>query len=159
MGIFDKFKKEGTKLVGNYKPTSAGVLDIKGSAIEYSTSEINGESNGKGSIAGTGDSINAVIAKKPSTLHKEASTTGTPTVDKILTTKSYTQKYHYTALNGKLPGSSKIDEGSEAKFIPPSSPSVKGRSINTDKSKIPSYSAAKPYKSLFDKDPFVSTKF
>jgi hypothetical protein len=159
MGIFDKFKKEGTKLVGNYKPTSAGVLNIKGSAIEYSTSEINGLSDGAGVVTGGGDSINAVIAKKSSTLHKESSTNDTPTVDKTLTAKSYTQKYHYTALNQKIPGSSKIDEGSEAKFISPSSPSVKGRNINTDKSKIPSYSAAKPYKSLFDKDPFVSTKF
>jgi hypothetical protein len=153
MGIFDKFKKEGTKLVGSYKG------DIKGSAVEYSTSEINGLGDGKGFVTKAGDSINATIAKKGSTLHKEASTLNTPAVDKVLTSKSYTQKYHQTALNPKTPEASKIDEGTAATFIPPSSPSVKGRDINTDKSKIPSYSAAKPYKSLFEKDPFVVTKF
>jgi hypothetical protein len=152
MGIFDKFKKEGTKLVGSYKG------DIKGSDVQYATSEINGLGDGKGFVTG-GDSVSAVIAKKGSELHKEASTLNTPAVNKILTDKSYTQKYNKTALNPATPLASKIDEGSEAVFIAPSSPSIKGRDINTDKSKIPSYSAAKPYKSLFEKDPFVVTKF
>jgi hypothetical protein len=159
MGIFDKFKKEGTKLVPNYKPTSAGALSIKGSAIEYKTGEIQGYSDGKGSLTG-GASINSAIAKPGSILHREASTNETPKkVKDVLNPSSYTQKFHHTALNNVTPDASKIDEGSEAKFVAPSSPSVKGRSINTDKSKIPSYSSSKTYRSLFDKDPFVSTKF
>ncbi len=152
MGIFEKFTKDGTKLVGSYKG------DIKGSALEYSTSEINGIGDGKGFITG-GESINATIAKKPSTLHKEASTTNTPEVKAVLNDKSYTQKYQKTALNPAVPVASTIDEGSEAKFIAPSSPSVKGRDINTTKDKIPSYSSSKTYKSLFEKDPFVVSKF
>jgi hypothetical protein len=152
MGIFEKFKKEGTKLVGSYKG------DIKGSALEYSTSEINGVGDGKGFITG-GDSINATISKKGSTLHKEASTLNTPEVKKVLTDKSYTQKYQKTALNPAVPVASIIDEGSAATFIAPSSPSVKGRNINTTKEAIPSYSSAKTYKSLFEKDSFVVSKF
>jgi hypothetical protein len=159
MGIFDKFKKEGTKLVPNYKPSSTGALSIKGSAIEYKTGEIQGFSDGKGELTG-GDSINAAITKPNSILHNEVSTNETPKkVKDVLNASSYTHKFHHTALNNKIPESSKIDEGSEAKFVAPSSPSVKGRSINTDKSKIPSYSSSKTYRSLFDKDPFVSTKF
>jgi hypothetical protein len=152
MGIFEKFKKDGTKLVGSYKG------DIKGSALEYSTSEINGVSDGFGRIT-NGDSINATIAKKGSTLHKEASTLNTPEVKKVLTDKSYTQRYQKTALNKAVPDASAIDEGSTATFIAPSSPSVKGRNINTTKDSIPSYSAAKTYKSLFEKDSFVVSKF
>jgi hypothetical protein len=159
MGIFDKFKKEGTKLVPNYKPTSTGALSIKGSAIEYKTGEIQGFSDGKGSLTG-GASINSAITKPNSILHNEASTNETPKkVKDVLDASSYTQKFHHTALNNITPDASRIDEGSEAKFVAPSSPSVKGRSINTDKSKIPSYSSSKTYRSLFDKDPFVSTKF
>jgi hypothetical protein len=159
MGIFDKFKKEGTKLVPNYKPTSAGVLNIKGSAIEYKTGEIQGFSDGKGELTG-GASINSAIAQPGSILHREASTNETPKkVKDVLNSSSYTQKFHHTALNNVTPDASKIDEGSTAKFVAPSSPSVKGRNINTDKSKIPSYSSSKTYRSLFDKDPFTSTKF
>jgi hypothetical protein len=152
MGIFEKFTKNGTKLVGSYKG------NIKGSALEYSTSEINGIGDGKGFITG-GDTINKTITSKSSTLHKEASTLNTPEVKKILTSKSYTQKYHKTALNGVVPTASTIDEGSKATFIPPSSPSVKGRNINTTKDAIPSYSAAKTYKSLFEKDQLVLPRF
>jgi hypothetical protein len=152
MGIFEKFKNEGTKLVGSYKG------DIKGSALEYSTSEINGISDGKGFITG-GDSINATISKKGSTLHKEASTLNTPEVKAVLTDKSYTQKYQKTALNPAVPVASTIDEGSVATFIAPSSPSIKGRNINTTKEAIPSYSAAKTYKSLFEKDQLVLPRF
>ena len=78
MGIFEKFTKNGTKLVGSYKG------NIKGSALEYSTSEINGIGDGKGFITG-GDTINKTITSKSSTLHKEASTLNTPEVKKILT--------------------------------------------------------------------------
>jgi hypothetical protein len=152
MGIFEKFTKNGTKLVGSYKG------NIKGSALEYSTSEINGIGDGKGFITG-GDTINKTITSKSSTLHKEASTLNTPEVKKILTNKSYTQKYHKTALNPVVPVASTIDEGSKATFIPPSSPSVKGRNINTTKDAIPSYSAAKTYKSLFEKDQLVLPRF
>jgi hypothetical protein len=156
MGIFDKFKKNGTKLVSSYKG------DIKGSAVEYSTSEVNGLGDGKGFVTGGGDSINATIAKKGSTLHKEASTLNTPAVNKVLNTKSYTQKYHQTALNPKTPEASKIDEGSASKFIAPSSPSVKGRDINT-KNYSTAYSAAKTYQSSFDSyktiDPSIASKF
>ena len=152
MGIFEKLKTGGTKIVEKYKG------DIKGSAVEYSTSEINGLGDGKGFVTG-GDSISKTIAQKSSTLHKEASTSNTPEIKKVLTDKSYTQKYQKTALNPAVPLASIIDEGSEATFIAPSSPSIKGRDINTDKTKIPSYSSTKTYKSLFEKDPFVSTKF
>ena len=152
MGIFEKLTKNGTKLVDSYKGS------IKGSALEYSTSEINGIGDGKGFITG-GDSINKTISDKSSTLHKEASTLNTPEVKKVLTNTSYTQKYQKTALNPSVPVASVIDEGSEAKFIAPSSPSVKGRNINTTKEAIPSYSAVKTYKSLFEKDPFVVSKF
>jgi hypothetical protein len=152
MGIFEKFKKDGTKLADSYKG------DIKGSALEYSTSEINGVSDGKGFVAG-GDSINATIAKKGSTLHKEASTLNTPEVKTVLTNKSYTQKYQKTALNKAVPDASSIDEGSTATFIAPSSPSVKGRNINTTKEAIPSYSSTKTYKSLFEKDQLVLPRF
>jgi hypothetical protein len=152
MGIFEKFKKDGTTLAGSYKG------DIKGSALEYSTSEINGTSNSKGFLPG-GDSINATIAQKSSTLHKEASTLNTPEVKVILNDKSYTKKYQTTALNPAVPLASTIDEGSTATFIAPSSPSVKGRNINTTKDAIPSYSAGKTYQSLFEKDSFVKSKF
>jgi hypothetical protein len=152
MGIFEKFKKDGTKLAGSYKG------DIKGSALEYSTSEINGVSDGKGFVTG-GDTINKTISDKSSTLHKEASTLNTPEVKKVLTDKSYTQKYKQTALNPVVPVASTIDEGSVATFIAPSSPSVKGRNINTTKDAIPSYSAAKTYKSLFEKDQLVLPRF
>jgi hypothetical protein len=152
MGIFEKLKTGGTKLVGSYKG------DIKGSDVEYSTSEINGLGDGKGFVTG-GDSISKTIAQKSSTLHKEASTLDTPKVKEVLTNKSYTQKYQKTALNPAVPLPSSIDEGSEATFIAPSSPSIKGRDINTDKAKIPSYSSTKTYKSLFEKDPFIVTKF
>jgi hypothetical protein len=152
MGIFEKFKKEGTKLVGSYKG------DIKGSALEYSTSEINGVGDGFGRIT-NGDSINATISKKGSTLHKEASTLNTPEVKTILTDKSYSQKYQKTALNKAVPDASTIDEGSPATFIAPSSPSVRGRNINTTKESIPSYSAAKTYRSLFEKDQSVLPRF
>lgn len=152
MGIFEKFKKDGTKLAGSYKG------DIKGSALEYSTSEINGVGDGKGFITG-GDTINKTISDKSSTLHKEASTLNTPEVKKVLTDKSYTQKYKQTALNPVVPVASTIDEGSPATFIAPSSPSVKGRNINTTKEAIPSYSAAKTYKSLFEKDQLVLPRF
>jgi hypothetical protein len=152
MGIFEKFKKEGTKLVGSYKG------DVKGSALEYPTSEINGVSDGKGFITG-GESINSTIAKKPSTLHKEASTLNTPEVKAVLTDKSYSQKYQKTALNKIVPDASTIDEGSTATFIAPSSPSVKGRNINTTKDAIPSYSSVKTYKSLFEKDQLTLPRF
>ena len=149
---FEKFKKEGTKLVGSYKG------DVKGSALEYSTSEINGVSDGAGRIT-NGDTINSTIAKKGSTLHKEASTLNTPEVKAVLTDKSYTQKYQKTALNKAVPDASTIDEGSTATFIAPSSPSVKGRNINTTKEAIPSYSSVKTYKSLFEKDQLVLPRF
>jgi hypothetical protein len=152
MGIFEKFTKDGTKLAGSYKG------DIKGSALEYSTSEINGVSDGKGFVTG-GNTINKTISDKSSTLHKEASTLNTPEVKKVLTDKSYTQKYKQTALNPVVPVASTIDEGSTATFIAPSSPSVKGRNINTTKDAIPSYSAAKTYKSLFEKDQLVLPRF
>lgn len=151
MGIFEKFTKDGTKLVGSYKG------DIKGSALEYTTSEINGSGKGKGFI--DGDSISNTIAQKGSTLHKEASTTNTPEVKSILTDKSYTKKYQTTALNPAIPSASTIDEGSSATFIAPSSPSVKGRNINTTKDAIPSYSSTKTYKSLFEKDQLVLPRF
>jgi hypothetical protein len=162
MGIFDKFKKDGTKLVANYKPASNGSLSIKGSAIEYKTGEIQGYSDGKGSLTG-GDSINALISKPTSILHKEASTNETPKkVKDVLNPSSYTQKYHHTALNGKTPESSTIDEGSSAKFIAPSSPSVQGKDINT-KAYSTAYSSAKTYKSTFDSyktiDPSIASKF
>jgi hypothetical protein len=162
MGIFDKFKKDGTKLVANYKPSANGSLNIKGSAIEYKTGEIQGYSDGKGSLTG-GDSINTLIAKPTSILHKEASTNETPKkVTDVLNPSSYTQKYHHTALNGKTPEASKIDEGSVSKFIAPSSPSVKGKDINT-KNYSTAYSAAKTYQSTFDSykttDPNIASKF
>lgn len=162
MGIFDKFKKDGTKLVPNYKPSSNGTLSVKGSALEYKTGEIQGYSDGKGSLTG-GDSINAAISKPASILHKEASTNETPKkVKDVLTASSYTQKYHHTALNNTTPDASKIDAGSEAKFVAPSSPSVKGRDINT-KTYSTAYSAAKTYKSTFDSyksiDPSIASKF
>lgn len=163
MGLFDKLKLEGTKMVGNYKAASAsGSLDIKGSAIEYKTGELPGYSDGKGSLRG-GDSIDASISKPASILHKEASTNETPKkVKDILDEKSYTQKYHYTALNNLTPDASKIDEGTAAKFISPSSPSVNGRNINT-KNYSTAYSAAKTYQSTFDSyktiDPNIASKF
>ena len=41
MGLFDKLKLDGTKMVGNYKAASAsGSLDIRGSAIEYKTGDL-----------------------------------------------------------------------------------------------------------------------
>jgi hypothetical protein len=152
MGIFEKFKKDGTKLVDSYKG------DIKGSALEYSTSEINGVSDGKGFITG-GDTINKTISDKSSKLHNEASTLSDLEIKRILTDKSYTQKYKKTALNPTVPVASTIDEGSVATFIAPSSPSVKGRNINTTKEAIPSYSSAKTYKSLFEKDQLVLPRF
>jgi hypothetical protein len=151
MGIFEKFTKEGTKLVGSYKG------DIKGSDLEYTTSEINGSSKSKG--ATDGDTINTTIAKKGSTLHKEASTLNTPEVKAILNDKSYTKRYQTTALNPSIPLASTIDEGSTATFITPSSPSIKGRNINTSKDSIPSFSSTKTYKSLFEKDPITLPRF
>ena len=163
MGLFDKLKLNGTDMVKNYKAGSVtDNLNIKGSAIEYKTGEISGYSDGKGSLTG-GDSINALIAKAPSILHNEVSTKETPKkVNDVLDPSSYTQKYHYTALNGITPDASKIDEGSPAKFIPPSSPSVKGRNINTTKYST-AYSSAKTYQSTFEDykkvDPNISSKF
>jgi hypothetical protein len=163
MGLFDKLKLDGTKMVGNYKAASAsGSLDIRGSAIEYKTGEISGYSDGKGSLTG-GASINALIAQATSSLHREASTNETPRkVKDILDEKSYTQKYHYTALNNLTPDASKIDEGTAAKFIPPSSPSVNGRNINTKKYST-AYSSTKTYQSSFDSyktiDPSIASKF
>jgi hypothetical protein len=65
-------------------------------------------------------------------------------------------------LNKITPEASKIDEGSPAKFIAPSSPSVKGRNINTTKYST-AYSAAKTYRSTFDGytkvDPNIASKF
>jgi hypothetical protein len=76
-----------------------------------------------------------------------------------LNDKSYTKKYQTTALNPAVPLASIIDEGSTATFIAPSSPSVKGRNINTTKEAIPSYSSTKTYKSLFEKDQLVLPRF
>ena len=152
MGIFENLTKNGTKLVDSYKG------DIKGSALEYSTSEINGVSDGKGFVTG-GDTVNKTISDRSSKLHNEASTLDNLEVKKILNDRSYTQKYQKTALNPAIPVASTIDEGSPATFIAPSSPSVKGRNINTTKEAIPSYSAAKTYKSLFEKDQLVLPRF
>jgi hypothetical protein len=162
MGLFDKLKSEGTKMVGDYKASASSTLSVKGSAIEYKTGEISGYSDGKGSLTG-GDSINAQITTPTSILHKEASTNETPKkVSDVLNASSYTQRYHHTALNGLTPDASKIDEGSTAKFIPPSSPSVNGRNINT-KNYSSIYSSAKTYKSTFDSyksiDPNIASKF
>ena len=146
MGLFDKLKLSGTDMVKNYKAGSVtDNLNIKGSEIEYKTGEIAGFSDGKGSLTG-GDSINALIAKPSSILHNEVSTNETPKkVSDVLNPSSYTQKYHRTALNKITPDPSKIDEGSPARFIAPSSPSVKGRNINTTKYST-AYSAAKTYR-------------
>jgi hypothetical protein len=152
MGIFENLTKNGTKLVDSYKG------DVKGSALEYSTSEINGVSDGKGFVTG-GDTVNKTISDRSSKLHNEASTLDNLEVKKILNDRSYTQKYQKTALNPAIPVASTIDEGSPATFIAPSSPSVKGRNINTTKEAIPSYSAAKTYKSLFEKDQLVLPRF
>jgi hypothetical protein len=157
MGLFEKLKDSGTKLVDSYKYKG----DIKGSSIQYSTSEILGFGNGKGDV--TGDSIIKSISNKSSKLHNEASTLNAPAVKDILNASSYTQKYHKTALNPIVPDASSIDEGSKATFIAPSSPSVKGRSINTTANSIPSYSSTKPYQSQFEKyksvDPNINSRF
>jgi hypothetical protein len=157
MGLFEKFKTTGTKLVNSYKG------DIKGSSIQYPTSEINGVGNGKGNVDGNTTSVIATIANKSSKLHNEASTLNNPAVKNILGVNSYTQKYHKTALNPTVPDASSIDEGSKATFIAPSSPSVKGRSINTTANSIPSYSSTRPYRSQFEKykliDPNINSRF
>ena len=157
MGLFEKLKDSGTKLVDSYKYKG----DIKGSSIQYSTSEILGYGNGKGDV--TGDSIIKSIADKSSKLHNEASTLNAPAVKDVLNARSYTQKYHKTALNPIVPNASAIDEGSKATFIAPSSPSVKGRAINTTPNSIPAYSATKSYQSQFDKyksvDPNINSRF
>ena len=157
MGLFEKLKNTGTKLVDSYKYKG----DIKGSSIQYPTSETIGYGNGKGQVEG--DSIVASIAGKSSKLHKEASTLDSPAVKDILNAGSYTQKYHKTALNPLTPSPSIIDEGSKATFVAPSSPSVKGKNINTTADSIPSYSAAKTYQSQFEKyrsiDPEINSRF
>jgi hypothetical protein len=157
MGLFEKLKTSGTKLVKSYKG------DIKGSSIQYPTSEINGVGNGKGNVDGTDTSIISTIANKSSKLHNEASTLNNPGVKDVLGVNSYTQKYHKTALNPVVPNASIIDEGSKATFIAPSSPSVKGRKINTTENSIPSYSATKTYQSEFAKyqsvDPEINSRF
>jgi len=163
MGLFDKLKLTGTKMVANYQAGSVtDNLNVKGSAIEYKTGELSGYSDGKGSLTG-GDSINTLIAKPTSILHNEVSTKETPKkVSDVLNPSSYTQKYHKTALNGITPEASKIDEGSPAKFIAPSSPSVKGRNINT-KSYSTAYSSTKTYQSTFEDykkvDPNITSRF
>lgn len=157
MGLFEKLKDSGTKLVNSYKG------DIKGSSIQYTTSEINGTGNGKGNVNGDDTSIISTIANKSSKLHNEASTLNNPAVKDILGVNSYTQKYHKTALNPVVPNASIIDEGSKATFIAPSSPSVKGRKINTTANSIPSYSSSKTYQSQFDGyksiDPEINSRF
>jgi hypothetical protein len=157
MGLFEKFKNTGTKLVDSYKYRG----DIKGSSLQYSTSEILGFGNGKGDV--TGDSIVKSIEGKNSKLHNEASTLNNPAVKNILNAKSYTQKYHETALNPAVPNASTIDAGSKATFVAPSSPSVNGRSINTTSNNIPAYSATKSYQSEFTKyksvDPNINSRF
>lgn len=157
MGLFEKLKNSGTKLVNSYKG------DIKGSSIQYLTSEINGAGNGKGNVDGEDTSIISTIANKSSKLHNEASTLNSPAIKNILGVNSYTQKYHKTALNPVIPNASIIDEGSKATFIAPSSPSVKGRKINTTADSIPSYSSSKTYQSQFDGyksvDPEINSRF
>jgi hypothetical protein len=157
MGLFEKLKTSGTKLVKSYKG------DIKGSAIQYPTSEINGVGNGKGTVDGTDTSIISTIANKSSKLHNEASTLNNPDIKTVLGVDSYTQKYHKTALNPVIPKASAIDAGSKPAFVAPSSPSVKGRAINTTSDSIPAYSATKSYQSEFDKyklvDPNINSRF
>jgi hypothetical protein len=157
MGLFEKLKTTGTKLVNSYKGS------IKGSSIQYPTSEINGVGNGRGNVDGNDTSVISTIANKSSKLHNEASTLNKPEIKTVLGVNSYTQKYHKTALNPVIPNPSIIDAGSKAPYVAPSSPSVKGRKINTTADSIPSYSAVKTYQNQFDKyksiDPEINSRF
>jgi hypothetical protein len=153
MAIFDILKNKGTNMVPNYNG------DVRGSGIEYVTSEINGYSNSKGNIEND-ENIQSTIEKRASLLHKEASTLDSPKIKDIITPKSYSQKYHLTSLNPPIPLSSNIDEGSEAKYVAPSSPSVKGKNINVSKDSIPNYSQSKTYLSIIkDFDYNISSRF
>ena len=142
--IADRLKVSGSTMVPKY------FGDVKGSSIEYSTSE----------LIGTSGDINQSELSK---LHNEASTVDNPKVNSILDANSYTQRYNKTKLNPLVPNPSKIDEGSEAVFIPPSSPSAQGKKINLTKDSIPSYSSFNTYFSQFDSyqsiDPNIASKF
>ncbi len=157
MSLFDKLKSAGTKLVDNY--TYRG--SVRGSSIQYSTSEILGYGDGKGSAEN--ESIIKSISDKSSKLHKEASIGNKPELKSILNANSYTYKYHNSSLNPIIPNASNIDEGSKAPFIAPSSPSIKGRNINVRANSIPSYSSINSYQSQFEKykaiDPNINSKF
>lgn len=140
MGLFEKFKNSGTKLVKSY--TGA----IKGSAIKYSTSEINGVGNGRGEVDTAEPSVVSSLLSPSSKLHNEASTLNTPAVKDILNVNSYTQKYHKTALNPVVPNISEISEGKKAKNV---ISSRAPRGINATADKIPSFNTMNTYQDQF----------
>lgn len=160
MGLLEKLKKDGTKLVSLYKYKG----DVKGSDLEYKSSEIVGYGNGKGSVKSDEEGSTTALGSDLSKLHNVASTKDDPKVKEELGSEgAYSAKYHYTPFNDNWPNPSSIDEGTKAKFVAPSSPSVMGKSINTNADSIPFYNSGNTYKSQFENykeiDPIINSRF